>query len=53
MHGAKDLLLECIRTGRDPANDAILIVDEQHRRVETIRLLDALCEIMRDRIQTE
>jgi hypothetical protein len=52
IHGAKHLLLECIRTGRDPANDAILIVDEQHRQVEAIRLLDALPEILRDRVKT-
>ena len=48
--GAKHLLLDCIRTGRDPTPDAVIILDSNGAEVESIRLLDALHEVLRDRV---
>ena len=48
--GAKHLLLDCIRTGRDPTPDAVIILDSDGPEVESIRLLDALHEVLRDRV---
>ena len=48
--GAKDLLIECIRTGRDPSGDALLIVDHKGAEVERIALLDVLPQVLRDRM---
>jgi hypothetical protein len=49
--GAKDLLIECIRTGRDPSGDALLIVDRKGAEVARIALLDALPRVLSDRIK--
>jgi hypothetical protein len=48
--GAKHLLTQCIRTGRNPINDALLIVDGSGAEVERIDLLDALPLVLRDRM---
>jgi len=50
--GAKGLLIECIRTGRDPTADALLIVDRGGTEVERIALLDVLPRVLRDRMKT-
>jgi len=47
--GAKHLLLDCIRTGRDPTPEAVIIVDSNGSEVKSIRLLDALHDLLRDR----
>jgi hypothetical protein len=49
--GAKHLLIECIRTGRDPSGDAVLIVDRKGAEVERIALLDVLPQVLSDRIK--
>ena len=49
--GAKALLSECIKTGRDPANDAVLILDESGMGVEAIALLGTLGHVIRDRVE--
>jgi hypothetical protein len=49
--GAKDLLCECIKTGRDPSGDAVLIVDSKGTEIERIALLDALPQLLRERMQ--
>ena len=49
--GAKALLSECIKTGRDPTNDAVLILDESGMEVEAIALLGTLGHVIRDRVE--
>jgi hypothetical protein len=50
--GAKDLLIDCIRTGRDPSGDALLIVDRRGAEVHRLALLDVLPQVLRDRMKT-
>jgi len=51
INGAKALLSECIKTGHDPTEDAVLILDESRREVESIWLLDTLGRVVRDRVE--
>src|SRR5918994_391593 len=53
VKAAKALLSECIKTGRDPSHDAVLILDESGIEVRTIALLDTLGQVVRDRVEQE
>ncbi len=53
VKAAKALLSECIKTGRNPSDDAVLVLDESGSEVETINLLDALGHVVCDRIKQE
>jgi hypothetical protein len=44
-------LIACIRTGRDPSGDALLIVHPKGAEVERIALLDVLPQVLSDRIK--
>jgi hypothetical protein len=48
---AKDLLIDCIHTGRDPSGDALLILDRRGAEMNRIALLDVLPQVLSDRIK--
>jgi hypothetical protein len=53
VKAAKALLSECIKTGRDPSHDAVLVLNESGVEVESIALLDTLGHVVRDRVEQE
>jgi hypothetical protein len=49
--GAKALLSECIKRGRDPTEEAVIILDSDRSEMESVALLQTLPDLLRDRIE--
>ncbi len=51
LGGARDILASVIKAGRDLADEAILITDEEGREVDLVPFSDAVPQSLRERLR--